>query len=72
MDWINQDWEHEAIKDEIYLLEARKQMEIEWQQWEEEQRQKTLPAIIKVLTPIKTDEATSNTRTVRRAHQKRL
>jgi hypothetical protein len=35
MDWINQDWEHEAMKDEIYLLEARKQMEIECQQWEE-------------------------------------
>lgn len=73
MDWLCQDWEHEALKDDIYLMESRIQMEIEWQQWEEEQeRRKRLPAIIKVVTPILTDEADSNTRTVRRAHQTRL
>jgi hypothetical protein len=49
------------------------QMQIEWQQWEEEQeRRKRLPAIIKVLTPIIRDEATSDTRTIRRAHQTKL
>lgn len=49
MDWMNQDWEHEALKDEIYLMEHRRQMEIEWQQWEEEQeRKKRLPAIIQI------------------------
>lgn len=70
---MSQDWEHEALKDEIYLMEARIQMEIEWQQWEEEQeRNKRLPAIIKVLTPTKTDEAECNTRTIRRAHQTKL
>jgi len=48
-------------------------MQLEWQQWEEEQeRKKRLPALIKVVTPILTDEAERNTRTVRRAHQKRL
>lgn len=73
MDWLCQDWEHEALKDDIYLMESRIQMEIEWQQWEEEQeRRKRLPALIKVVTPILTDEADSNTRTVRRAHQARL
>ena len=73
MDWMSQDWEHEALKDDIYLMESRIQMEIEWQQWEEEQkRNKRLPAIIKVLTPTKTDEAECNTRTIRRAHQTKL
>ena len=73
MEWMSQDWEHEALKDEIYLIESRIQMEIEWQQWEEEQeRKKRLPAIIKVLTPIKTDEAERNTRTIRGAHQTQL
>jgi hypothetical protein len=73
MDWLSQDWEHEALKDDIYLMESRIQMEIEWQQWEEEQeRKKRLPALIKIVTPILTDEAECNTRTVRRAHQKRL
>lgn len=58
MDWLCQDWEHEALKDDIYLMESRIQMEIEWQQWEEEQeRRKRLPAVIKVVTPILTDEA---------------
>lgn len=58
MDWLCQDWEHEALKDEIYLMESRIQMEVEWQQWEEEQeRRKRLPAVIKVVTPILTDEA---------------
>lgn len=73
MNWLCQDWEHEALKDDVYLMEARIQMEHEWQQWEEEQeRKKRLPAIIKVVTPILTDEAERNTRTVRGAHQTRL
>lgn len=73
MDWLCQDWEHEALKDDIYLMESRIQMEIEWQQWEEEQeRRKRLPALIKVVTPILTDEAEHNTRKVQRAHPSRL
>ena len=73
MNWLCQDWEHEALKDDVYLMEARIQMEHEWQQWEKEQeRKKRLPAIIKVVTPILTDEAERNTRTVRGAHQTRL
>jgi hypothetical protein len=73
MDWLCQDWEHEALKDDVYLMEHKMQVQIEWQQWEEEQeRRKRLPAIIKVLTPIIRDEATSDTRTIRRAHQTKL
>lgn len=51
MKWKDQDWEHEHLKDEMYLLEARKEMEIEWEMWEEEQKRK--PALIKILTPLK-------------------
>jgi len=54
-------------------MERHHDMQVEWQQWEEEQkRNKRLPAIIKVVTPILLDEAECNTRTVRRAPQKRL
>jgi hypothetical protein len=35
-------------------MEHHKQIEAEWQQWE--QRNKRLPAIIQVLTPITTNE----------------
>ena len=64
MDWLLQDWEHEYPKDEIYAMERQHQMELEWQQWEEEQAYKCRkPALIKVLTP-KKDEVTHNTSTV--------
>lgn len=69
MDWMNQDWEHEALKDEIYLMEHRRQMEIEWQQWEEEQeRKKRLPAIIQ----ISIDETKRKPTAVRGTHQEGL
>jgi hypothetical protein len=65
MNWMSQDWEHEALKDEIYLIESRIQMEIEWQQWEEEQeRRKRLPAVITVEKPILKHETECNPRTV--------
>jgi ribosomal protein L5 len=71
MDWIVEDWEYP--NDHIYAMERHHDMQLEWQQWEEEQeRKKRLPAIIKVVTPILVDEAECNTRTVRRAHQTRL
>ena len=71
MDWVLEDWEY--LNDHIYAMERHHDMQVEWQQWEEEQkRNKRLPAIIKVVTPILLDEAECNTRTVRRAHQKRL
>lgn len=71
MDWILEDWEYP--NDHIYAMERHHDMQIEWQQWEEEQEnKKRLPAIIKVVTPILTDEAERNTRTVRGAHQTRL
>ena len=71
MDWILEDWEYP--NDHIYAMERHDDMQLEWQQWEEEQEnKKRLPAIIKVVTPILTDEAERNTRTVRGAHQTRL
>jgi hypothetical protein len=33
MNWINQDWEHEHFKDEMYALE-RQMMESEWRDME--------------------------------------
>jgi hypothetical protein len=71
MDWALEDWEYP--NDHIYAMERHHDIQVEWQQWEEEQeRKKRLPAIIKVVTPILTDEAERNTRTVRGAHQTRL
>jgi hypothetical protein len=71
MDWVLEDWEYP--NDHIYAMERHHDMQVEWQQWEEEQeRLKRLPAIIKVEIPILTDEAKRNTRTVRGAHQTRL
>ena len=71
MDWILEDWEYP--NDHIYAMERHHNIQVEWQQWEEEQEnKKRLPAIIKVVTPILTDEAERNTRTVRGAHQTRL
>ena len=71
MDWILEDWEHP--NDEIYAMERQRDIEAAMYQWEEEQMSKNrLPAIIKIQTPILNDEASCNTRTVRRAHQERL
>ena len=70
MSWF-EDWEYP--NDHIYAIERQHDIEVSWQQWEEEQeRKKRLPAIIKVLTPITTDEAECNTRKIRRAHQAKL
>jgi hypothetical protein len=71
MDWVLEDWEYP--NDHIYAMERHHDIQVEWQQWEEEQqRLKRLPALIKIETPVLIDEAECNTRTVRRAHQKRL
>lgn len=72
MDWLLQDWEYEYPRDEIYAIERQHIMELEWQQWEEEQLSKRRkPAIIKVLTPL-TDEITHNSSPIRGTHQKKL
>mgnify|MGYP003640952685 CR=1 FL=1 len=39
-------WELENDKHYMSLLERHKQDEYEWQQWEEEERKKQLPAIV--------------------------
>ena len=55
MSWL-EDWEYP--NDHIYAMERQHDIEVSWQQWEEEQdRNKRLPAIIQVLTPITKDEA---------------
>lgn len=71
MDWMMQDWEYP--NDHIYAMERYKDVVDSWHKWEDEHAAKNrLPAIIKVLTPIKKDEAISRSQTVRRAHQTRL
>lgn len=70
MDWILEDWEYP--NDHIYAMERQYDLEVSWQQWEEEQAKKKKPAIIKVEKPILEDEIHCNTTAVRRAHQKRL
>jgi hypothetical protein len=71
MDWILDDWEYP--NDEIHAMERQRDMEAAMYQWEEQQMSKNrLPAIIKIVTPITTDEADYNTSTIRGAHQKRL
>ena len=70
MNWF-EDWEYP--NDHIYAMERQYDIEVSWQQWEEEQISKNrLPAIIKVLTPITTNETECNTRTIRRTHQTKL
>ncbi len=62
MSWL-EDWEYP--NDHIYAMERQHDIEVAWQQWEEEQeRKKRLPAIIQVLTPITTNEAQCKTRTI--------
>jgi wobble nucleotide-excising tRNase len=70
MQWL-EDWEYP--NDHIYAMERQHDIEVSWQQWEEEQeRNKRLPAIIIVEKPTLKDEAECNTRTIRRAHQEEL
>jgi len=35
---VNQDYEYEYLRDDIYALERQKDIEASWQQWEEEQK----------------------------------
>jgi hypothetical protein len=70
MNWY-EDWEYP--NDHIYAMERERDIVNSWHEWEEKQAAKNrLPAIIKIVKPITIDEANSNTRTVRRAHQERL
>lgn len=63
MDWGLEDWEYP--NDHIYAIERQKDIEISWQQWEEEQQSRNrLPAIIKIQTPTLNDEIHCYTRTV--------
>lgn len=70
MNWL-EDWEYP--NDHIYAMERQHDIEVSWQQWEEEQKhKKRLPAIITIEKPILKDEVIGHTRTIRRAHQTKL
>lgn len=50
MNWSE---DYEYPNDHIYAMERQRDIEIAWQQWEEEQESKNRkPAIIKVVKPI--------------------
>lgn len=69
---IFQDWEYEYSRDQIYAMERQHQVELEWQQWEEDQANKKIKsAVIKVLTP-KKYEVSHNTSSIRGTHQEKL
>ena len=71
MDWILDDWEFP--NDEMYAIERQRDIEAAMYQWEEQQMSKNrLPAIIKIVKPITTNEVINRSSTVRRAHQERL
>jgi hypothetical protein len=42
------DWQLESDRHYMFLLERHKQEEYEWQQWEEQERNKRLPALIQI------------------------
>lgn len=70
MNW-SEDWEYP--NDHIYAIERYQDVVDSWHKWEEEQESKNrLPAIIKIVTPITTDEAKYKSSTVRGAHQTKL
>lgn len=70
MNW-SEDWEYP--NDEIYAIERQKEIEASWQQWEEEQASRNrLPAIIKIKTPILTDEVKYRSTKIRGTHQTKL
>ena len=70
MNW-SEDFEYP--NDHIYAMERYKDVVDSWHRLEEEHESKNrLPAIIKVVKPITTDEAINRPSTVRRAHQERL
>jgi hypothetical protein len=70
MNWSE---DYEYPNDHIYAMERYKDVVDSWHRWEEEQSSKNrLPAIIKIVKPITTDEVINRSSTVRRAHQERL
>ena len=70
MNW-SEDFEYP--NDHIYAMERYKDVVDSWHRWEEEHESRNrLPAIIKVVKPITTDEVINRSSTVRRAHQERL
>lgn len=67
MNWL-EDWEYP--NDHIYAMERQHDIEVSWQQWEEERASKNKkPAIIKIIKP---NEVNNSTSTVRGVLQERL
>jgi hypothetical protein len=66
---INEDWEHAAYANDVmYLGEQDVLMIIEHQEWEQSKKQ---PAILTLEKPEK-DENAYHSRSISRAHQKKL
>lgn len=72
MDFIQEDWEYEFQRDSIYILELKKQEQLEWEEYEHSLKRK--PAKINIITPLKSRKnATRNKITsFRRTYKKRL
>ena len=49
--FIEEDWERDFLKDEMYIREREIQMQNDWWQWECEQMDKRKPAKINVVMP---------------------
>ena len=54
---MNEDFERALELDQMYLIEYQKEIEEQWQQWEEEHR---LPAKIEIMSKKKRNASTSN------------
>ena len=63
------DWEVESDRHYMFLLQRHKQDEYEWQQWEEQERNKRLPAIITVEKPLLNYETKSKPLALRGTNQ---
>lgn len=48
------DWQLESDRHYLMMLNRHAEEEYEWQQWEEKERNKRLPALIKVTIPNET------------------
>ena len=48
MRYTEEDWERLSELEKMYLIEKQKEIESEYEEWENEQGNKRLPAIVKI------------------------
>jgi len=63
------DWQLESDRHYMFILERYKQEEYEWQQWEEQERNKRLPALIQIELIPNLNEIKSKPLALRRINQ---